>query len=82
VTVALPQSRRSDERRVESRRLFAELFGTFLLVLAGLWSSPISGASMNQARSLAPDLALGQLGHLWLYVVGPLAGAAIAVAFA
>jgi len=52
------------------------------IVLAGLWSSPISGASMNPARSLAPDLTLGQFQHLWLYLIGPLAGAAVAVGFA
>jgi aquaporin Z len=52
------------------------------VILAGLWSSPISGASMNPARSFGPDLALGKFQHLWLYVVGPLAGAAIAVGFA
>jgi len=52
------------------------------IVLAGLWSSPISGASMNPARSFGPDLVLGRFAHLWLYVVGPLAGAAVAVAFA
>ena len=52
------------------------------IVLAGLWSSPLSGASMNPARSLAPDLVLGDFQHLWVYLVGPLAGAAIAVGFA
>ena len=52
------------------------------IILAGLWSSPISGASMNPARSFGPDLALGRFAHLWLYVLGPLAGAAIAVGFA
>jgi aquaporin Z len=52
------------------------------IVLAGLWSSPISGASMNTARSFGPDLVLGRFGHFWVYLVGPLAGAALAVVFA
>ncbi len=50
---------------LEWRRLFSELLGTFFLVLvgaggavAGLWSSPISGASLNPARSLGPDMVL------------------------
>jgi aquaporin Z len=52
------------------------------IALAGLWSSPISGASMNPARSFGPDLALWDFSHYWVYVVGPLAGAAIAVGIA
>ena len=46
--------------------------------LAGLWSSPISGASMNPARSFGPDLVLGQFSHFGDYVVGPLVGAVLA----
>jgi aquaporin Z len=49
------------------------------IILAGLWSSPISGASMNPARSFAPDLVIGDFAHFWVYVVGPLAGALLAV---
>lgn len=52
------------------------------IVLAGLWASPISGASMNPARSFGPALTNGDLANIWVYIVGPLAGAALAVTFA
>ena len=49
------------------------------IALAGLWSSPLSGASMNPVRSFAPDLIRGDLSHTWVYVAGPVAGALLAV---
>jgi aquaporin Z len=49
------------------------------IVLAGLWSSPITGASMNPARTFGPDLARGSFGHFWLYLAGPALGAVAAV---
>lgn len=51
------------------------------IALAGLWALPISGASMNPARSLAPDLVRAHFATSWVYVIGPLAGAVIAVGF-
>jgi aquaporin Z len=52
------------------------------VALAGLWGSPVSGASMNPVRSLSPALVLGDWTAWWAYLVGPMAGAVIAVGFA
>lgn len=51
------------------------------IALAGLWAAPVSGASMNPIRSLAPDLLRGNLDTAWIYILGPLMGAMIAVGF-
>jgi aquaporin Z len=51
------------------------------IALAGLWAAPISGASMNPVRSLAPDAVRGDFTAAWVYLIGPPAGAMIAVAF-
>jgi MIP family channel proteins len=50
------------------------------IALDGLFALPVSGASMNPARSLGPALVSGTLANAWIYVVAPLAGASIAVA--
>jgi aquaporin Z len=50
------------------------------IALAGLWGSPISGASMNPARTFGPELASGTFSDYRVYVAGPLTGALIASA--
>jgi len=52
------------------------------IILAGLWAAPISGASMNPARSFGPDLVLWNFSNYWVYLVGPIAGALLAVSIA
>ena len=49
------------------------------IALAGLWASPISGASMNPARTFGPTLVSVDFTSYWVYVAGPIAGAVIAV---
>jgi aquaporin Z len=49
------------------------------IALAGLWASPLSGASMNPIRSLAPDVVANDYTAYWVYLAGPLLGAGIAV---
>lgn len=49
------------------------------IILAGLWASPVSGASMNPARTVGPDLVRGDFTHTWVYLLGPSIGMFLAV---
>jgi len=50
-----------------------------VIALEALFAGPISGASMNPARSFAPALVSQHLANLWIYLVAPVTGALIAV---
>ncbi|MFM8273933.1 MAG: MIP/aquaporin family protein [Gemmata sp.] len=50
-----------------------------VIALEALFAGPISGASMNPARSVAPAVVSGSVQHLWVYVAAPLLGALVAV---
>ena len=50
-----------------------------VIALEALFAGPVSGASMNPFRSLAPALVSGHLDHFWIYLLAPLLGALLAV---
>ena len=51
----------------------------FTVAACGFAAGPISGASMNPARTIAPQLLSGHVESAWVYLVGPIVGALLAV---
>jgi len=64
------------DTRAEGTMAGAAIGGT--VMLAAFVGGPVTGASMNPARSLAPALFQGQLGEMWIYILGPATGAVCA----
>jgi aquaporin Z len=61
----------------DGKRLSGIVIGG-VIGLEALFAGPISGASMNPARSLAPAVVSMHLDHAWIYIVAPFAGALVA----
>lgn len=50
-----------------------------MVALEAIFAGPVTGASMNPVRSLAPAIVSGQISFLWIYLTAPFLGAALAV---
>ena len=57
---------------------FAGLAIGLTVAVEAMFAGPISGASMNPARSIAPALLSGNLDHLWIYIFAPVLGSLLA----
>lgn len=59
--------------------MFAGLAIGSTVLLEAMFAGPVSGASMNPARSFAPALISVNFNHLWIYIAAPISGAALAI---
>ena len=59
--------------------MFAGLAIGGVVALEAMFAGPVCGASMNPARSLAPAIVSGHTEHLWVYIIAPVTGAALAI---
>lgn len=59
--------------------MFAAIAIGSIVGLEAMFAGPICGASMNPIRSLAPAIVSGHLEHIWIYLIAPTLGAALAI---
>jgi len=66
-------------RGSKEQGMFAGLAIGSVVLLEAMFAGPVCGASMNPARSIGPAIISSHLEHLWIYLLGPVLGAAMAV---
>lgn len=59
--------------------MFAGLAIGSIVAVEAMFAGPVSGASMNPVRSISPALVSGHTKHLWIYIVAPIFGMALAI---
>lgn len=64
----------------KEKGLYAGMAIGSVVLLEAMFAGPVSGASMNPARSFGPSVVSGALEPLWIYLAAPVAGAAAAIA--
>lgn len=69
---------RVSESELNGKYIAGAVIGGVVL-LEAMFAGPISGASMNPIRSIAPAVVSMQLNHLWIYIIAPITGAILAV---
>jgi aquaporin NIP len=60
--------------------LFAGIAIGSVVLLEAMFAGPVSGASMNPARSLGPAIISGEMKQVWIYVIAPILGAITSIA--
>jgi aquaporin Z len=63
----------------KEKGMFAGLAIGSIVLLEAMFAGPICGASMNPARSISPAIVSGHTEHLWIYILAPILGAALAI---
>lgn len=63
----------------KEKGMFAGMAIGAVILLEAMFAGPVSGASMNPARSFAPAIVSGHVEHLWVYITAPILGAVAAI---
>lgn len=66
----------------QSVGLFAAIGVGGYITATAMWAGPLTGSSMDPARTLGPNIVGGDIGPIWVYIIGPILGGLLAVGLA